>query len=301
MTNVLRLIISYFYIFLLTDVTGLSLSRRAWLETTTSFSLITTTSFPSWTVADNSPVGALTAPILVLGASGRTGRECVNYLLSTDRPCIATTRTGEYEYDFSAGDASKQRNLLTIATADVTSRDSLQSVIAQQSPLAGVIYAASASRKGGSPALVDRDGVIAAAQACIAARIPRYVVISSGAVTQPNSLIYKLLKSFGNILEAKIQGEDEVRRLYADPAVLEKQLGYTIIRPGGLTLEAAVGPSQLELNQGDRISGRLPRADVAALCVESIYSPDTFDVTFECYESLTAKPLDAVGFSNICE
>jgi nucleoside-diphosphate-sugar epimerase len=264
MTNARLLVIIFLYTSLLTDVAGLSLSRRAWLETSTSFSLISSTSFPNIAVAESLPADVLAAPVLVLGASGRTGRECVKYLLSTNRPCIATTRTGEYEYDFTTENASSQRNLLTIATADVTKRDSLQSVIAQQSPLAGVIYAASASRKGGSPALVDRDGVIAAAQACIAARVPRYVVISSGAVTRPDSLIYKLLNSFGNIMEAKIQGEDEVRRLYADPTVLERRLGYTIVRPGGLSMEAAVGPSQLELNQGDMISGRLPRAGTNA-------------------------------------
>ena len=38
-------------------------------------------------------------PVLVLGASGGTGRECVNYLLALGRPCIAATRSGEFETD----------------------------------------------------------------------------------------------------------------------------------------------------------------------------------------------------------
>ena len=47
-----------------------------------------------------------------------------------------------------------------------------------------------------------------------------------------------------------------------------------MIRPGGLTLDTPRGVGAIELNQGDTKSGRLARADVAALCVESLYYPD---------------------------
>ena len=48
-------------------------------------------------------------PVLVLGASGGTGRACVDYLLAQGRPCIAATRTGEYDAPASP--------LLTVARA----------------------------------------------------------------------------------------------------------------------------------------------------------------------------------------
>ena len=274
----------------------------------TAFHLIQPYPSAAGAVSDNPTEGS----ILVLGASGKTGRECVQYILQTGRPCIATTRTGTWTdlVENSVGDAGQSTratstNLLTIATADVTDPSSLNAAIGglastTKSGLAGVIYAASASKQGGTAAAVDRDGVVAAARACIAANVPRFVVVSSGAVTQPDSLIYKLLNSFGNIMEAKIDGENEVRRLYADPSVLRRNLGYTIVRPGGLTVEPAVGAASLELNQGDAILGRLPRADVAVLCVESCFSPNAFDTTFECYEAVTAKPVGVVGFSNLC-
>jgi hypothetical protein len=38
-------------------------------------------------------------------------------------------------------------------------------------------------------------------------------------------------------MKAKIEGEDEVRMLYASEDVKRKKLSYTIIRPGGLTGE----------------------------------------------------------------
>jgi hypothetical protein len=83
-------------------------------------------------------------------------------------------------------------------------------------------------------------------------------------------------------MQAKIQGEDACGELYAAaPEALALGLGYTVIRPGGLTTADALGASEMELHQGDTKSGRLSRADVAALCLEALDSPDTFDMTFE--------------------
>ena len=53
------------------------------------------------------------------------------------------------------------------------------------------------------------------------------------------------------------------------------------------------------MNQGDDKSGRLSRAYVAGICVACLENESTFDATFECYESNTAKPVDNVGLSNI--
>ncbi len=61
--------------------TGLAALRVAWPE-----------------AAAASPRGA-GAPVLVLGANGKTGRECVTELLARGRPCIAATRSGDFELD----------------------------------------------------------------------------------------------------------------------------------------------------------------------------------------------------------
>lgn len=232
-------------------------------------------------------------PVVVLGASGKTGRECVNELLKDGRPCIATNRGGNFEYD-----GPPTTGQLTVAAADVKSLDSLSQVITRD--VGAVIFAASTSKQGGDSFAVDRDGVINAAKACIASDVNRLVIVSSGGVSRPDSAIYKLLNfAVKGVMEAKIQGEDAVREMYASPDVLQKNLGYTVIRPGGLLLDAPVGPANLELNQGDNKSGRLPRADVASLCVQCLSSPDAFDTTFECYEANSAKPVESVGLSNI--
>ena len=289
--------IHLFWLWSTSTVVALSSSgtvdRRSILQGTgvaAAFSFVK--SKPSF-AADTSLIVPKNKAVVVLGANGKTGRECVKALLDDGRPCIATTRTGEFVYDGIINTAG-----LTIAQADVTSLDSLSHVITKD--VGAVIFAASTSANGGNSAAVDRDGVLNTAKACIASDVQRLVVISSGGVSRPDSAIYKLLNfAVKGVMDAKIQGEDGMREMYASLSVLEKNLGYTVIRPGGLLLEEPVGASRLELNQGDNKSGRLPRADVASLCVQCLGSVSAWDTTFECYEAVTAKPIESVGLSNI--
>ena len=158
-----------------------------------------------------------------------------------------------------------------------------------------VIFAASQSQSGGTAAQVDRDGVITCARACLRAGVERFVIVSSGAVSKPASPVYIFLNLFGGIMRNKILGEDAVRALYFD----RPGQYYTVVRPGGLTEDPARGVSALELNQGDEMSGRISREDVAAICVESITRDDAANATFECYSWDAAKPLGEVGLSNM--
>jgi hypothetical protein len=110
------------------------------------------------------------------------------------------------------------------------------------------------------------------------------------------SLSLRLTCCAGKIMDEKIKGEDTVRDLYRSA----EGCAYTVIRPGGLTEDPALGVAALELNQGDTKSGRISRADVASLCIESVFYPkSTAGTTFECYDADTGKPLESVGFSNI--
>jgi len=59
------------------------------------------------TAAGSKHAIAAAKPVLVLGANGGTGLECVKYLQKKGRPCVAATRTGEF-----VGDATK---LVTVA------------------------------------------------------------------------------------------------------------------------------------------------------------------------------------------
>ena len=237
---------------------------------------------------------AAAKPVLVLGANGGTGLECVKYLQKKGRPCVAATRTGDF-----FGDASK---LVTVAKGDVTDAASLEPLITEQT--GAVIFAASASRqadakKTSNAKAVDNIGLVNCAKLCIEKGVPRLVVVSSGGVSKPSSAVYIFLNLAANgIMDAKLAGEDAVRKLYAAPGLAEKNVGYTVVRPGGLLRDPGLGVSAVELNQGDTKSGRINRADVAAICIESLDSKAAFDTTFECYYADTAKGLDDVMKSN---
>lgn len=235
-------------------------------------------------------------PICIIGANGKTGSECVGACLSRGIPVTATSRGGVYSGAYSA-----PNSLLSMAPCDVTQPSTIQSSIKGSR---AVIFAASASKAGGTAAAVDNEGLVNVAKACIEASIPHLVIVSSGAVSKPDSPVYKFLNLFGKIMEEKIKGEDAVRALYKASGNMKGEndqfCTYTVIRPGGLTEEDGKGVAALELNQGDTKSGRIARADVAALCIEATkYPKATTGATFECYDADTAKPLATVGLSNL--
>ena len=266
--------------------------RRTFLECGAVILGATAASLPSQSaLATSAP-----DPVCVIGCNGRTGTEVVSCLLSRGMPVRATSRGGEYNAKNTIQGASSM-NLLKEMACDVTVPSSVTSAVASTR---AVVFAASASKAGGPPSAVDNAGLVAVAKACIDAKVPHLVIVSSGAVTKPSSPVYQFLNLFGRIMEEKIRGEDAVRKLYAD--YNDTPLTYTVIRPGGLTLDPPRGVGALELNQGDTKSGRIARADVAALCVESISYPDlTGGTTFECYDADTGAPLATVGLSNIAK
>ena len=235
----------------------------------------------------------------MIGSNGGTGSECVVALLDRGAAVRATTRSGSLSGALS--DRASNSELLTERVCDVTRPDTVVSAVRG---CGAVIFAASSSKGGGAPSAVDNGGLVAVARACLDEGVPHLVVVSSGAVTRPASPVYLFLNLFGNIMEEKIRGEDALRSMYAERNSEMGEGGaellYTIIRPGGLTVEPPRGPAALELNQGDNKSGRISRADVAGLCVESIRHPESTGCrTFECYDADTAAPLASVGLSNI--
>ena len=88
----------------------------------------------------------------------------------------------------------------------------------------------------------------------------------------------------------KFQGENELRTLYEQSGM--GNLSYAIIRPGGLTDDVAVGPSKMELNQGDTIAGEVTRQDVAQCAVAAALSRKLPpNVVFELYQADRRAPL----------
>lgn len=108
---------------------------------------------------------------------------------------------------------------------------------------------------------------------------PRFVHVGSAGVTRPGRPgldlskqppAVRLNKELGFILTFKLQGEDLIR---------ESGIPYTIVRPCALTEEPA--GADLIFDQGDNITGKISREEIAQICVAALESLYACDKTFE--------------------
>ena len=200
--------------------------------------------------------------VLVAGGTGRTGQHVVRLaleqgytvrVLSRDR-----ARVAELFGERAAGVEGDVRDPASLAAA-----------------VEGVRYVISAigsnSRREptNTPEAVDYRGVGALVEAAQAAGVQQFVLISSMGVTRINHPLNRFLD---NVLVWKALGENSLRH---------SGLPYTIVRPGGLTDEPG-GSSGIRTGQGDTMAeGRIPRADVAAVCLAALGNPAAIDKTVE--------------------
>ena len=135
-----------------------SLSKVA-VATAVAYSTFIATGVPSSNAANDG--------IVVLGSGGKTGKLVVDYLNKKGVEVTPTSyRTG----------------------TDVTKIETLESALKGSK---AVIFAASASKSGGKADAVDYKGLENVAKECVRLKVPRLVVISSGAITRPDSLGFK--------------------------------------------------------------------------------------------------------------
>ncbi|KAJ3686370.1 hypothetical protein LUZ61_015534 [Rhynchospora tenuis] len=108
---------------------------------------------------------------------------------------------------------------------------------------------------------------------------PRFVHVSSAGVTRPDRPgldlskqppAVRLNKELGFILTYKLKGEDVIR---------ESGIPYAIVRPCALTEEPA--GADLVFDQGDNITGKVSREEIARICIAALDSPHACDKTFE--------------------
>ncbi|XP_058731655.1 protein HIGH CHLOROPHYLL FLUORESCENCE PHENOTYPE 173, chloroplastic isoform X1 [Vicia villosa] len=108
---------------------------------------------------------------------------------------------------------------------------------------------------------------------------PRFVHVGSAGVTRPERPgldlskqppAVRLNKELDYILTFKLKGEDLIR---------ESGIPYAIVRPCALTEEPA--GADIIFDQGDNITGKISRDEVARMCVAALESPYACDKTFE--------------------
>ena len=215
--------------------------------------------------APNAPADNATPPVtvdtvLVIGATGRTGRRVVSQLLQRGYGVRAFVRDEARareklgpSVEYVAGDV---RDAASVAPAFVG--------------MTKVISALGSSGRAkdptNSPEAVDYGGVKTLAEAAATAGVQHFVLVSSMGATIED---HPLNKMFDNILRWKFKGEQALRA---------SGVPYTIVRPAGLTEEPG-GESEILIFAEDAGEGTIPRADVAALCLAALEIPDAINKT----------------------
>lgn len=219
------------------------------------------------------PGGSGPAVVLVAGATGRTGRLVLEQLRRDPRFAIRP---------LARDVAAARRNIgadYAWVEGDVTKPETLGPALAGVSLVLVTIGATERSGPN-SPEFVDYGGVKNLTDAARAAGVRQLVLESSMGVGSGGGFLGMMLNLLsGDALKWKAKGEAHLRA---------SGVPYTIIRPGGLTDDPG-GQTGIAFQQGDEGSGRIPRADVAAVMIAALDNPDALRKTFEVISDGSAR------------
>ncbi|RFU49671.1 SDR family oxidoreductase [Paraburkholderia sp. DHOC27] len=184
--------------------------------------------------------------ILLLGASGRTGRLIAEKLHAAAMPYRALIRNAAKRDEFVQLGA-------TPVIGDFTS-DLSQAFEGMQT----VIYAAGSAESEGAEQerQIDRDAVIASADYAKRLGVRRLIVISALAAYDPEQA------------PAALRHYAQMKR-ESDDYVVASGLDYLVLRPGALTMDPGVGTIQITSDAASRHQA-LAREDVAAVVLRAL-------------------------------
>jgi uncharacterized protein YbjT (DUF2867 family) len=212
--------------------------------------------------------------IAIIGAHGKVGRQLVRQLRERGDAPVGIVRRPDHVAELEALGA--RGVLIDIESA---SADDLAAAI---DGCSAVVFSAGAGAGSGAARkdTVDYRGSVLAATAAQQAGVRRFVQVSAMSVDDP--VAPDADESWSAYVAAKRDADIDLRR---------SDLDWTIIRPGGLTLDPGTGSVRL----GDRVPrGSIPRADVAALIIAVIDDPRTIGHQWEAISGDTAIA-DAIG------
>lgn len=200
------------------------------------------------TLAADKPTADL---VVVVGATGRTGRLLVQQLVAKNYRVRALVR-----------DKPKAKEVLPsnveLMVGDVRDPVTLAPALAGAKYVISAAGASGAKREPGNGSEdVDHLGTANLAAAAKAARVSQLVLVSSMGTSNAAANPLEFMRP---VLAAKFKGELALRT---------SGVPYTIVKPGGL-IDDAGGKLAVAFAQSDGGAGRIPRADVATVCVEAL-------------------------------
>src|SRR6476661_1630498 len=201
--------------------------------------------------------------VVIAGGHGKIALILERLLTQRGDSVAGFIRNPEHSADLEAAGAA-------VVVLDLE-QASVNEVAAHLEAADAVVFAAGAGPGSGAARkeTVDRDAAILLADAAEAAKISRYVMISSmGAdADAPDDAGDPVFVAY---LRAKGAADDNVRA--------RKALESTIVRPGHLTDDPGIGRVLIADSTG---RGNIPREDVAAVLLAVLDTPGTAGQTFE--------------------
>ena len=191
--------------------------------------------------------------VAIAGAHGQIALRLTRLLAATGDTVIGMIRNPDHAEEVSHGGASPV--LCDLENASV------EDVASAISDADLVVFAAGAGPGSGAERklTMDRDGAIKLLDATIAARVPRYVMISGSGVENP--------PGGDGVFEVYMRAKAE-----ADAALAASDREWTILRPGRLTDEPGTGNVRIDPEPFRR---SISRDDFAGILASVIHEPRT--------------------------
>jgi uncharacterized protein YbjT (DUF2867 family) len=197
--------------------------------------------------------------VLVVGANGQIGKQLVDLLNeSSEHEVRAMLRKPEQTLLF------EEKGIETVIAS---LEGSVEDIAAAAKGCDAVVFAAGSGGHTGldKTLLVDLDGAVKTVEAAEQAGVDRFIMVSA---LQANNR-----ENWADVIKPYY-----VAKHYADRALLQSSLNYTIIRPGGLLNEPGTG--KIEIAENIK-TGSIPRIDVAATIFACLNEENTFRKAFD--------------------
>lgn len=193
--------------------------------------------------------------IVVIGATGRTGRKVVEQALGHGDEVVAFARQPQ--------GLGLEHERLTLAQGDVRDLESLRAAMSGADAVVVAIGAAA-----GRAVDTYSVGIGNTMQAMVEAGVTRIAVMSAAGTFNRNSRNISL--GFRLMMKATLGGlYDDLERM--EERVMASALEWTIVRPAGLTDGEFTGRYRIGDHGKPLLKGqRISRADVAALLLKSL-------------------------------
>ncbi len=197
--------------------------------------------------------------VLVIGANGQIGQRLTEMLNSHDEhKVLAMIRHQDQKEVFSA------KGIETVI-ADL--EGTVEELREAMEGCEAVVFTAGSGGSTGADKtlLIDLDGAVKTMEAAELAGVERFIMVSA---LQANNR-----ENWNEAIKPYY-----VAKHYADRVLMQSNLTYTIIRPGGLLNEKGSG----KISVGDKLErGSIPREDVAKTIVESLTNEHTKNRSFD--------------------